>query len=679
VENRRVARAIDRETNLLPVETDEEREHDQIRENNSNYCSHLDTLVSPNLTVAAPSWYYHVSGSNNGGKEGTMRIGRVIVAISCVMPVSSVALVAAQAQNNTKAAEPAIAAVDDQRLHAPKADGDWITFGRDYSNQRFAPFREINRGNAARLAPAWTYPLGTVGSTQTHPLVIGGIMYVSMAGNDVAALDAATGAEIWRYSHTVRGSLPRVPSNRGVAVAYGHVFEATDDARVIALEQATGKIVWDKVILPFDPAALLPAGQKKPEIQFVLRAAPLVYDGLVIVGATGFEANRFDDEFVKASIAAGIDVGTAWINANLGRRGFLNALDARTGTEVWRWYTTKEDGWEGDYAATTPDGLPLNRNIAAEKAAAQLYRNAWAAGSNSTWMTPAFDPAAGLIFIGIGNPAPGDVDLVRPGDNLYGNSVAALDAKTGVLRWFFQHSPHGQYDATGQAVLLDAKIGGRSIPAVLECGKAGWCFVIDRASGKLLFRTDEFVPHQNTYALGGASALPEGITVAPGGGGGALTVSPVSYDPASGIVYVAGRHDPSVQTLVRIPNVPGGPLPFKLVSNPVPPSQTGGTLTALDVTNGGRMLWQVKTPQPLVGGTLATAGGLVFMGETDGRFSAFNAATGETLWTHQTGGNVGAPPMSYTVNGRQYVAVAIGPASGDGGTRSGTIRAFALP
>ena len=152
----------------------------------------------------------------------------------------------------------------------------------------------------------------------------------------------------------MRGALPRAPSNRSVAVAYGRVFEATDDNRVIALDQATGKVVWDKVMLPYDPSALVPQGEQKPDVQFVMRAAPLVYDGKVIVGATGFEANRFDDDFVKTSIAAGIDVGTAWINANLGRRGFLSALDAQTGTEIWRWYTTKEDGWEGDYAATAP-------------------------------------------------------------------------------------------------------------------------------------------------------------------------------------------------------------------------------------------------------------------------------------------------------------------------------------
>jgi glucose dehydrogenase len=296
-------------------------------------------------------------------------------------------------------------------------------------------------------------------------------------------------------------------------------------------------------------------------------------------------------------------------------------------------------------------------------------------------MTPAYDPATGLIFVTTGNPAPGDVDAIRPGDNLYANGVAALDAKTGVLRWFFQQAPHGQYDATGQAVLMDAKVGGRTVPAVLECGKVGWCFVVDRAGGKFLFRTDEVVPHQNTYYARSPSrsAASEDVRVAPGGGG-AVGVSPVSYDPASGIVYVAGRHDPSIQTLVAIPNVPGGPALSKLVSRPAPPGQSWGTLTALDLANGGKVLWQVKTPEPLVGGTLATAGGVVFTGEANGHFGAYDAATGTALWTYQTGANVGAPPMSYMANGRQFVAVATGAAHGPGGSRpGGAIRVFALP
>jgi alcohol dehydrogenase (cytochrome c) len=296
-----------------------------------------------------------------------MRYDQSLAAIMCAVWLTVPGALAGRAQGLTALVD-AGAAVDDARLlAAARADGDWMTFGRDYSNHRFAPFGAINRTNVSRLAPAWVYELGTVGSVQTHPLVVGGVMYVGMAGNDVAAVNAATGAEIWRYRHRPRSALPQVPSNRGVAVAYGRVFEATDDARVIALDQATGAVVWDQVVPPFDPTALHPKGQKASEVQFNFRAAPLVYDGKVIVGATGFEANRVDDEFIKESIAAGTDVGTAWINANLGRRGFVSALDARTGAEVWRWYSTKEDGWEGDYAAAAPDGTPLHRDITVEK------------------------------------------------------------------------------------------------------------------------------------------------------------------------------------------------------------------------------------------------------------------------------------------------------------------------
>ena len=194
-----------------------------------------------------------------------MRDGRSSATIFCTAWLAVATPIGAGAQNNVAPADVPAGAVDDRRLlAAAAADGDWLTFGRDYSNQRFAPLQAIDRSNVARLAPAWTYRLGTAGSTQTHPLVVGGVMYVSMPGNDVAALDAATGSEIWRYSHQMRGALPRAPSNRGVAVAYGRVFEATDDARVIALDQATGKLVWDKVVAPFDPSAPVPAGEKSP-------------------------------------------------------------------------------------------------------------------------------------------------------------------------------------------------------------------------------------------------------------------------------------------------------------------------------------------------------------------------------------------------------------------------------
>jgi glucose dehydrogenase len=208
---------------------------------------------------------------------------------------------------------------------------------------------------------------------------------------------------------------------------------------------------------------------------------------------------------------------------------------------------------------------------------------------------------------------------------------------------------------------METMVGGRKVEAVLHCGKAGWWFGMDRATGKLLFRSDEFVRHQNTYNAWNSNMpqAPQGVVVAPGGSGG-VDFSPVSLDPGSGIVYVAAIHRPKILTLEKIPNSPGYPALFKMDRKAVPISQGWGTLTALDVKNGGHTVWQVETPAPLAGGALATADGLVCIGETNGHFDAFDSATGKALWTYQTGANVGAPAMSYSVNGRQYIAVATG-------------------
>ncbi len=575
--------------------------------------------------------------------------------------------------------------VDDARLLAAgdQDDANWITFGQDYRNQRFSSLDQINRDTIGRLVPVWIYQTGIPGSTQTHPLVVDGVMYFSTPGCDVIAVNAATGDEIWRYRHRFANQIPRASSNRGVAVAYGRVYLATDDTRVIALDQATGEIVWDRTIAPYDASALVEPGRTDPgPLGFVLRAAPLAYGGHIVVGATGFEANDIGADYVRDMVAAGKDVAWEWLQANLGRRAFLFSLDAATGEEVWRWYGTPEEGWEGVYAETAPDGTPLNRDIAAERAAADRYGKAWAAGSTPTWMTPAFDPTTGTIFIGTGNPAPGSVDLARPGDNLYANGIVALDMATGALRWFFQEHPHGTYDATGQAMLVDAEIDGMRVPAVAECGKTGWCYMIDRSDGHLLFQSEAVVRHSNIFA----APTPEGVLVAPGGAGG-VGVSPTSYDPDTGYLYVAAIDRPQKLTLTEIPPADGGPTLGYVQAESVPLAEAWGTLTALDMKNGGRIAWQVRTPQPLVGGTVATAGGLVFTGEANGHFDAFDAATGAALWTFQTGANVGAPPMTYAVAGRQFVAVATGAAMPAPGTPiaagsprpGGAIMVFALP
>jgi PQQ-dependent dehydrogenase (methanol/ethanol family) len=577
--------------------------------------------------------------------------------------------------------------VDDQRLLASNdpSDANWITFGRDYRNQRFSSLTSIDTANVGRLQLAWMYQSGIVGSHQTHPLVVDGVMYFTTPACDVVAADAATGDEIWRYRH--KFTSPRTgASNRGAAVAYGKVYEATDDHRVIALDQATGKVVFDKLVPGFQPPASLgqPGKPMPTDITFTFRAAPLVYQGKVIVTAAAFSGGPgATDDYVQAKLQTGEDVGAALIQDNLGRRGFIAALDAETGDERWRFYTTKEDGWEGNYTATAPDGTSLNRDISAEKALAGVYKNAWAAGSSIGHFTPALDPASGLLFIGTANPSDAALPLSRPGDNLYSNGILALEADTGALRWFFQAVPHGgNHDVISQVTLFDAVIDGRTVAAAGAGAKTGFYYVVERATGQFLFQSEAFVRQMNLFAPENEA----GMLVAPGEAGG-VSVSPTSYDPNTGYVYVAAIDRPNTQVAVPLPASASRPPLSYIRSTAVPLSAASGTLTAIDTRNRGKIVWQVRTREPLVGGVLATAGGLVFIGEANGHFDAFDAATGGQLWSFQTGANVGASVMSYAVDGRQFVAVATGaaaPAEGvpiaPGALRpGGAVLAFALP
>jgi alcohol dehydrogenase (cytochrome c) len=577
--------------------------------------------------------------------------------------------------------------VDDRRLlsASDQTDANWITFGQDYRNQRFSGLSGIDRGNVARLLPAWIFQSGIVGSHQTHPLVVDGVMYFTTPSCDVVAVNAASGEEVWRYRH--RFTTARTgASNRGAAVGYGKVYEATDDHRVVALDQATGRVVFDRLVPGFEPPASLgqPGKPMPTGINFTFRAPPLVYDGMVIVTAAAFSGTpTINDEYIQSRQQAGEDIGLAWIQESLGRRGFVAALDANTGDEIWRFYTTPETGWEGSYATTAPDGTPLNRDIATEKALEDVYRNAWAAGGAVGHFTPAADPATGLLFVGTANPAEAALPLTRPGDNLYSNGILAIEAGTGALRWFFQAVPHGgNHDVISQVTLFDAVVDGRSVPAAGAGSKTGFYYVVDRNTGRLLFQSEGIVPQMNMFA----PVTDTPMLVAPGEPGG-VSVSPTSYDPNTGYVYVAAVNRPNTHVAVPIPGVEGRPPLSYIRSAAVPLSEASGTLTAIDTRDRGRIAWQVTTREPLVGGVLATAGGLVFSGEANGRFSAYDSATGDRLWSFQTGANVGASVMSYEVDGRQYVAVATGaaaPAEGvaiaPGALRpGGAMLAFALP
>jgi glucose dehydrogenase len=573
--------------------------------------------------------------------------------------------------------------IDDARLLAAASDRtNWLTYGRDYANQRFSALTQINASTVARLVPRWIYQSGVAATFQATPIVVDGVIYLSLPFNHVVALDARNGHELWRYEHKRRtDKMCCGPANRGVAVAYGKVFVGTVDARLIALDQKTGRPVWDKSLVEE------PAGKGETTDQFAAddplrkqrvfgttgvgaNMAPLVYKGKVIMGITGVGYGLHLE-----SDRPGAPVGTVIGFAGESQRaGFYAAFDAATGERIWQFDSTPASGWEGQFRATTVDGAPLDRDIAREKATLAQYPEAAKRGGGSAWTTPAIDAELGLIYLGIGNPSPQMDDVTRPGDNLYTVSLVALDVETGKLRWYYQQVPHDMWglDVASPPVLFDAEVDGQRIPAVAEAGKTGWLYVLDRRDGKLLYKSEAFVPQHNQFR----SPTPEGVVIAPGAAGGA-NWSPIAYDSRTGLAYVAALHMPTRYTVHELPATADKPAArYTMLDLAGGPSW--GTLTALDTRNHGKIRWQVKTPQPLVGGVLATAGDLVFTGEGDGNFAAFDSGTGARLWQFNCGAGVNAPPVTYELDGVQYIVVAAGGSSIFGYRQGDAMLAFAL-
>lgn len=580
-------------------------------------------------------------------------------------------------------AAPALAgAVDDARLRdAAQESGNWLSYGRDYGQQRYSPLTQINRETIGRLVPKWIYQTGTTASFQATPIVVDGVLYLSMPFDHVAAIDAASGRELWRYEHQRR--TPKMccgPASRGVAVAYGTVFIGTVDARLIALDAASGKPVWDVAVAtdegPTESVGQLDAGKAATRPSATgstgigVNMAPLVVDGKVIVGITGVGYGlHLEAETPNAPV--GTVVGFA---GRYGRPGFYAAFDAQTGRRVWQFDTVPASGWEGSFRSTTPDGVALPRDPAREQAELGKYPDAARYGGGSAWTTPAYDAVSGLLYVGIGNPSPQMDDRSRPGDNLYTVSLAALDAGTGTLKWHFQQVPHDLwgYDVASPPLLFELPTDKGPVAAVGQASKLGWFYAHERRSGALLFKSEAFVPQENLFAVPTA----EGTRIAPGAVGGA-SWSPVAFDPASGLAYVAAAHIPIRYTLREIAGTKGGEALRYTELKPVD-EPNWGTLTAIATREGGRIRWQQRTDKPLIGGVLATAGGLVFTGEGDGFFDAFDAATGERLWRFQCGAGVNAPPVTYEVDGVQYVAVAAGGNSLFGYKSGGALIVFAL-
>ncbi|MDX2193081.1 MAG: PQQ-binding-like beta-propeller repeat protein [Gemmatimonadales bacterium] len=535
------------------------------------------------------------------------------------------------------------------------AQSDWPLHGHDAGAQRWSPLREIDTLNVKRLEPVWTYRSGVTATFQATPIVVDGVMYVSLPFSGVVAIDAATGALRWRYDHKPRSErLCCGPANRGVAVAKGLVYVGTVDGRLIALDARSGAVRWDVTVAEYagttermeqlkgdDPLARV--GQTG-STGVGISAAPIVADGLVIVGIAGVGYGLHPDQ----------GLAVVGLSGQYGRPGLLAAFDAKSGALRWRFDVTQA-GWEGAFTARTIDGLALPRDTAAERAAAAGQADAWRYGGGSIYASPAVDLERGLLFVGTGNPSPQMADASRPGDNLYTSSLVALELRTGRRVWHRQIVPHDRwgYDVVNPPVLVEVMREGRRVPAVVHASKLGWVYVFDRRDGTLLFRSESFVPQRNLFS---APAPGEGVVIAPGIAGGA-NWGPSAYDPVRGLFYVAALHLPTRYLATRATRPDGSVLEYASTQET---GERGGTLTALDLRAGGRVAWQVKTADPLVGGVLATAGGLVFSGAGGKKFAAFNSATGAELWSWTGEAGVNAPPVTYRVGGRQYVAVAVG-------------------
>jgi alcohol dehydrogenase (cytochrome c) len=502
------------------------------------------------------------------------------------------------------AAAPVITAQDRTLIAADRDQDNWRLHGRTYDNQRFSPLTQINRDTVGKLRLIHTLHTGVANSFEATPLVVDGVLYIVTATNHVQAWDAASGRQLWAWQPDKLDFTEACcgPQARGVALAYGKVYTALFDGHLVALDAKTGKLVWQT-----DPAKTHP----EPKHYYTYTLAPQVYDGMVIVGTAGAEYET---------------------------RGMVEAYDAQTGSKIWEFRTTAAPGEPG--GDTWGGG------------------DAWKFGGGSVWNTPAVDVKNDLLVLSTGNPNPDYQGETRPGDNAYTNSILALHAKTGKLAWWYQEVPHDlwDYDASAPVMLFDAKdANGKIVPAAGEAGKVGNVFIVNRLTGKLLVKSQPFVEQSDNIFSPPSRA---GVTILPGVSGGSLW-QPPAFSPRTGYFYVLGANVPMTFTAIDFQDSkPGGPWVGRHTGGVMKRADgpQSGTLTAIEVGTG-KIGWQYKSAQPMFGGVLATASDLIFAGEMNGDFSAFDAVSGAKLWSHHFDHGVCSPPITYRVKGVQYLAV----------------------
>jgi len=534
---------------------------------------------------------------------------------------------------------PAAAQSSADLVNANQNRGEWMLYGRTYDNQRFSPLTQINPRNVSQLRPVWAASMGTLDGLEATPVVKDGVIYVSSAYSHVMAFDARNGRRLWSWAPEYGPELGTVlccgPVNRGVAILDDRVYVLTLDARLVALDKATGKVAWQKTIDDWKHGVSA-------------TGAPLVVKNKVIVGIAGGE---------------------------YGVRGYIRAYDAKSGAEAWTTYTVPGPGEAGN------DTWP---------------GDTWKTGGGATWQSGAFDPALNLLYWGTGNPGPWNSDL-RKGDNKWTCSLLALDPDTGAIRWAYQYTPNDgwDYDGNNAPILADVKVGGKMVKAALQSNRNGFFYVLDRTNGKFLFAiptvdginwTTGLDPQTGRPTINEAMRpLANGKTVLPivPGLEGGTNWFPMAFNPDMGVAFVPTNQWAMALTGYKPEDIKYEPgkvymgMDYKM-------HRTGdrvGHLKALDVASK-KWLWEIASPLPLFAGVLATKSGLVFTGDQLGFFFAADARSGKVLWKFQTGSGINASPITYTVDGKQYVAILSGlggdPSFYFSAPKGGTLWVFAL-
>jgi alcohol dehydrogenase (cytochrome c) len=570
------------------------------------------------------------------------RVGRMMLLAGVMtLPLGGIAA-AQETSGGGAAANVQIPTVSQAMLDNAASDTkNFLATNGNYNQTRFHPARQISTKNVKDLRVAWIFQTDVRESTETSPIVVNGVMYITTSFDHVYALNATTGEQLWHYKHDM-GPITVYccgPNNRGVAVLGDKVYLATLDAKLVALDAKTGKPVWWQQIAD-------------PSLGYSETMAPTAVEGKILVGTNGGE---------------------------YGIRGFVKAFDANDGHLLWTFNTIPESS-VGVWATKDATGRDMRRDIAAEKDALAKNGDPYKTLGGGVWQNPSIDLATKRIYFVVGNPSPDLDGAIRPGDNLYTDSLVSVDLDTGKFACYYQYIAHDVWDldAVSPTVLVNAKgKDGKTVPAVLHAGKTGYIYVHDRKDCSLIRFSEPMVSQKDRWVLPSPTQPLDANSARmfPGANGG-VEWSPIATDPGLSLAYAINLEQEMTYTVASAP-YPEGKLWLGGAFTNVPGGIQAGNVTAVDYDTG-KIRWQVKTPQPMIGGILATAGGVVFTGESNGWFKAYDAKSGSVLWKFQAGAGVNAPPSSYMVGGKQYIVVAAGGNVQVDSKRGNSIIAFTL-